>query len=127
VVQTFSAERPDHALRDGIRLWRVNGGSDGIDADASGSLAGVAPVDRIPIVQQMARFLTPGRCLDELTPASGGGRVGGHVDVHQLAPAVGDEDQHVQRLEHEGGDGEQVGGPRVVRVVGRKGAPGLAR
>src|SRR5687767_10877159 len=32
VVETFSAQSPDHSLRDGVRLWRVNRRGDGVDA-----------------------------------------------------------------------------------------------
>src|SRR5438477_12389486 len=75
----------------------------------------------------MARFLTPGRRLDHLAPDPGSGRVGGHVDVHQLAPAVLDEHQDVQRLEGERRHREQIGRPEVVRMLGQERAPGLAR
>jgi hypothetical protein len=39
--------------------------------------------------------------------------------MHEFAPTMGDEDQHVQRLEREGGYGEQVRCPEVV--MGSKG------
>ena len=84
MIQALSAECSDDAFRDCVRPRRPDGRGDGIDADPSGSLAEVTSVDRIAITQQMAGFLTPGRRLDELTPHPGGGRVGGHVDMHQL-------------------------------------------
>src|SRR5918912_3082547 len=34
--------------------------------------------------------------------------------MYQFAPAVGDKDHNVQRLERERGHGEQVGGPQMV-------------
>src|SRR5437764_9267439 len=57
----------------------------------------------------------------------GSSRLGGHIDMHQLTPAVGDEDQHVQRLEGERRDGEQVRCPQVVSMVAQERSPGLAR
>jgi hypothetical protein len=65
---------------------------------ALGSLTEIAPVDGIPIAQQ-ARTGAPGCCLDQLAPDPSGRRAGRHVHMHQLAPATGDEHQHVQRLE----------------------------
>jgi hypothetical protein len=95
VVQAFSAECPDHSLDDRVRTRRSNGCSDGIDTDPSGVPAEVAAVDGIAIAQQMTRLATLGRRFDDLAPDPGGGRVGGHIHMHQLAPTVGNEHQHV--------------------------------
>src|SRR4051812_13664741 len=75
----------------------------------------------------MSRLATPGRRLDDLTPHPGGGRASRHVDMHQLASTMRDEDEHVQGLEGESRDAEQVGRPQVVGMVAQKGAPCLAR
>ena len=91
VVQTFLAECPDNAFGNCVRTRRSNGRGDGIDTDALGPPAEVTAVDGISIAQQMPRLATPGRRLDHLAPDPGGGRVGCHVDMHQLAPTVGNE------------------------------------
>src|SRR5947209_8680245 len=127
MVQTFSAKCPDDAFGDRVRPRRSNGRGDGIDTDPSGSLAEVAPVHHVSIPQQMARLLAPRCRLDELAPDPGSGRVRRDVDMHQLAPTVGNEDQHVQGLEGERGHREQISSPEVVRMVGQERAPGLAR
>src|SRR5919199_6282690 len=62
----------------------------------------------------MTWLVAPRRRLDELSPDPRRGWVSRHVDVHQLAPAVGDEHEHVQRLEGERGYREQVGRPEMV-------------
>src|SRR3981081_3405114 len=61
VVETFSAQGPDHSLRDGVCLWRVDWRRDSVDTDAPGALPEIAAVDRIAIADQMAWFLGPGR------------------------------------------------------------------
>src|SRR5437588_1007420 len=127
VVETLSPEYADDAFDDRVRTRRSNGCSDGIDTDPSGLLVEVGAIDRVPIAEQVPRLIAPGRRLDQLTPHPGGSRAGGHVDMHQLTPTMGDEDQHVQRLEGQGGLGEQVGRPQVVSMVAQEGAPGLAR
>jgi hypothetical protein len=91
------AERPDDTFSDRVRTRRSNGRGDGIDADALGSLAQVAAVHRVAITEQMPRLATPGRRLEHLPPDPGRRGTGGHVDVHQLTPTVGDEHQDVQR------------------------------
>ena len=77
LVQTLSAERPDDSFDDGIRPRARYGCGNRIDTDPSGALAEVASVHRVVIMEQMTWL-------------------GGHVDVHQLAPAVGDEHEHVR-------------------------------
>src|SRR5207249_3758471 len=85
------------ALRNGIGFGRVDWGDDGVDANAARTLAEIAPIDRVAIAQQMPRLLAPGRRFDHLPPDPGGRRVGRHVDMHQFAPAMSDE--QVSRME----------------------------
>ena len=92
MVEALSPKRADQSFGNGVCFWRVNRGGDGVDADAPGSLAEVAAVDRISIAQQLAWLGAPGCCFDELPPNSGSRRVGCVVHVHQLAPPVGNED-----------------------------------
>src|SRR5438270_3269926 len=66
------------------------------------------------------------RGFDHLAPHPGRGRVRGHMDVHEFAPTMGNEDQHVQGFECEGGHREQVSGPQVMGVVAQERPPGLA-
>src|SRR5919199_2769072 len=75
----------------------------------------------------MAWLLTPGCRLDELAPDPGSGRVRRDVDVHQFAPAMGNEHEHVQGLEGQGRYREQVGSPDVMSMVPQERTPGLAR
>ena len=101
MIQALSAERPDYSFGDGVRARACHRRGDGINADSFGPLAEVAPVDRVVITQQMAWLVAPGRRLDHLPPHPGSRRIGRHVDVDQFPPTVGDEHEHVQRLERE--------------------------
>ena len=120
VVKTLSAERPNHFLDDRVRTRRSNGRGDAINTDPLGTLAKVAPVDGISIPQQMAWLASPGCRLDDLSPHPSGRRAGGHIDMHQLASAMRDEHQHVQRLERQSRHREQIRGPQVMSVVGQE-------
>jgi hypothetical protein len=92
---------------------------DGIDTDPSGSLTKVVAIDGVAIAEQMARLLSPGTRLDQLLPDPGRRGIGRYVEVHQLAPPMGDEHQHAQRLERQCGHGEQVGRPQhhAARII----------
>jgi hypothetical protein len=59
VVKTFSAQGADQSLRDGVRLWRVDGRRDSLDADALSAFSKLAAIDGIPIVEQMAGVSGP--------------------------------------------------------------------
>ena len=87
----------------------------------------VAAVDGVPVPHQVPRPAAPGGGLDQLPPDPRRRRMRGDGDVDELAPRVRDEEQHVQRPERQGLDGEQVGGPDAGGVVPQEGAPGLAR
>jgi len=52
--------------------------------------------------------------------------MGGDLEVDNLAPPMADEEEDVQRLESQGLDDQQVGGPDHLCVIGEKGAPTLA-
>ena len=109
-----------------FRTRRSNGCSDGVDTDPTGTLAEVTAVHGISIAEHMAWLVTPRRGFDHLAPHPGRGRVRGHMDVHEFAPTMGNEDQHVQGLEGEGGHREQVSGPQVMGVVAQERPPDLA-
>src|SRR6266540_6506878 len=64
VVEALSAQRPDNSLRDGVGLWRVDRRGECVDADTPSALPKIAAVDGVPIAEQTAWFLVPGRGLD---------------------------------------------------------------
>ncbi len=103
VVETLSPQGANHSLGNSVRRWRVDQTGDGVDADASGALTKVTAIDSVTIMQQMVWLVAPRCGLDHLSPDPGRRGVGRHVDVDQLAPTVGDEHQHIQRLERQRG------------------------
>src|SRR5919199_2909340 len=72
VVQTFSPESPDDTFSNRVRTGRMHGCGDGIDTEAPRAVAEVAPIDGVPIAEQMPRLAPPGRRLDHLAPDPGG-------------------------------------------------------
>ena len=61
VVQTLASKRSNHSLDDGIRPRCSNGRGDTVDTDPFGSLAEVATIHSIPIMEEMPRRVAPGR------------------------------------------------------------------
>jgi len=88
-------------------------------------------LSRLPTSQRYKRhkerwFAVPGCGFDQLRPNPGGGGLGGDLEVDQLAPPMADEEEDVHRLEGQGLDNQEVGGPDPLSVVGEKGEPTLA-
>ena len=50
-----------------------------------------------------------------------------HIDMHEFAPTMSEEDEDVQRLKGQGLDGKEVGSPDLRPVMGQERAPALAR
>ena len=99
VVEALIPERPHDPLGDRVRAGSPHRAEQRIDARASGPWPEVAAIDGIPVAQWIEGLPAPSRGLDELPPDPGGGGVGCRVQVHQLAPAMGDEEEHGQRPE----------------------------
>src|SRR5262245_61049421 len=76
--------------------------------------------------QRYPGVLAPGRGFDHLAPHPGGGRMSGHVEVEQAAPAVADQKEDVEGLEGQGLNHEHISCPDGLDMVGEEGAPALA-
>src|SRR6266404_8237068 len=73
--------------------------------------------DRIAVAQEVARELGKGKCLAQLLSGPICGRVGGHIEVQDATPVMGQHQKYVKDLEPDGGHGEEV----------QEGAPSLRR
>ena len=71
MVETLSAQGPDHSLRDGVGVWRMDRRGDCVDADTQSALPKIAAIDGVAIVEEMAGFLAPWCGLNELPPDPG--------------------------------------------------------
>lgn len=59
-------------------------------------------------MDQVERLSCLGRGIEQLLPDPGHRRMGGHVEMDQLATLVLDKEQHVERLEGQGLDDKQI-------------------
>src|SRR5947209_842029 len=60
MVEELSAQGPDHSLRDGVGLWRVDRPDDCVDTHALSAVPKIAAIHGVAIAEQMARFLAQG-------------------------------------------------------------------
>jgi hypothetical protein len=66
--------------------------------------------DPIAVPQQVTRELVKGKCLPQLLSRPLRGWVGGHVEVQNATPVMGQHQKHVKDLEADRGHGEEVDG-----------------
>ena len=80
------------------------------DAHVSHLFSEVLAKDGIAVAQQVARELVGGKCLPQLLSRPLRGRGGGHIEVQDAAPVMGQHQKHVEDLEAKGGYREEVDG-----------------
>ena len=83
--------------------------------------------DSIAVAQQVARQLVKGKGFPQLLSRPLCGRVGGHIEVKNTAPVMGQYQKHVKDMEPDGGHGEEVDGDQLLGVILQECAPGLRR
>jgi hypothetical protein len=127
MVETLAPQGPHDPFGDRVRPRRSDRRQHSVDAEAPGPLHEVAPVDRVAVPQQVAGHPPPRRRLDELSPDPGSRRAGSDVEVHELAPGVADEHEHVQGSVRQRLDSQEVGCPQRRPVVLQERAPRLRR
>ena len=126
VVEALLAGGPHPAFRDRVRTGRLNRGPQALDSQAGGALAEVGAPDPVTVMDQISRLAVPGCGFDQLPPDPCGGWMGGQLEVDKLTTPVTDEEDDVERLEGQGLENKEVGGPDRLRMVSKEGAPTLA-
>src|SRR6267378_4516834 len=77
--------------------------------------------------KEVARELGKGKCLAQLLSGPICGRVGGHIEVQDATPVMGQHQKYVKDLEPDGGHGEEVDREQLLGMVFQEGAPSLRR
>src|SRR5450759_962909 len=126
VVEALPAGRPHPAFDDRVCTGRLNRSPQTLDSQGGGALAEVGAPDPVTVMDQGSRLAVPWCGFDQLPPDPSSGRMGGHFEVDKLATPMTDEEDDVERLDGQGLDDEEVGGPDRLSMVGKEGAPTLA-
>src|SRR5215207_1498294 len=125
VVQTLATDRPDDAFDVGIlpgRAWR---GADGCQTERFGGAAERRVEGRVTVVQEESRGGVVREALAKLLAGPRGCRLPRHVEVHDAAPIVGEDDEDEEDPAGECGDCEEVDRDRGAEMVLKEGAPAL--
>jgi hypothetical protein len=88
-------------------------------------LAEVGAPEPVTVMDQISRLAVPWCDFDQQPPDPSRGRIGGYVAVDKLATPMTDEEDDEERLEGQGLDDDEVGGPDRLSLVGKEGAPAL--
>src|SRR6266581_8492835 len=126
VVQTLTPDRSDQPFGKAILPRRGWCGRLVPDAHGAQSARDDAAIDPIPIADEVARSLIPGKCLRYLTYNPFGRGICCDVDPDEVSAVEPDDDEGIEQVETNSWNNEQVHGGNVRRVVTQEGSPSLA-
>ena len=127
MIEAFATNGSDHPLDIGSLPRRARCRQHFANAHVSHVFSEVIAKDRIVVAQEVARELGKGKCLAQLLSGPICGRVGGHIEVQDATPVMGQHQKYVKDLEPDGGHGEEVGRDQLLGMVLQEGAPSLRR
>src|SRR5450631_1324870 len=125
MIDALAPDRSDQPFGKAIlprRGWR-----DRLVPDAHGAKSACdnAPIDPIPIADEVVRSLIPGKGLRYLTGNPFCRRICCDVDPEEVSAAEPDDDEGIKQVETDRWNHEQVHGGDVRRVVAQEGSPPL--
>src|SRR6266436_6519012 len=126
VVHTFTPDRSDQPFGKAILPRRGWCGRLVPDAHGAKSACDNAPIDPIPIADEVVRSLIPGKGLRYLTCNPFSRRICCDVDPDEVSAAEPDDDEGIEQAKTDRWNNEQVHGRNVRRVVTQEGSPSLA-
>src|SRR5690348_10327172 len=117
MVQALAPNRTNHALDVGPLPGGSRGAQHFLDTHVSHlSPEGIAE-DSIAVAQQVARKLIKWERFSQLLSGPLRGGVGGHVEVQNAPPVMGQYKEHVKNLETDGGDSKEVDRDQLLDVI----------
>ena len=125
VVETLPSKRAHHPLAYGVRLRCPKRRQDRLDANGTSTSNERLSEARISIPDDVAGLATPRRGLNHLPPRPLCRWMLGHVEIDDRSTPMFDEEEHVQSLERQGVDGEEVTSPDLRSMIGKERSPCL--
>ena len=113
MIEALAPNGTNHPLYIGSLPRRARCGQHFVDAHVSHLFSEVIAEDRIAVAQQVTRELVKGKGLPQLLSRPLRGRVGGHIEVQNATPVMGQYQKHVKDLETDGGHREEVDGDQL--------------
>ena len=127
MIEALATNGSKHSLYIGSLPRRARCRQDFADAHVSHLFSEVIAKDPIAVPQQVAWELLKGKCLPQLLSRPLRGRVGGHIEVQDATPVMGQHQKHVKDLETDRGHCEEVDRDQLLGMIVQKCAPSLRR
>ena len=127
VIETLPPHGADQTFDVRILPGRPGSGEHLGDAESGYPMAEGEAVHSIAIPKQVPRGRFPGEGLHQLMSCPLSRRMLGHVEVEDLSPLVGQDEEAEQHLESGGRHGEEVDRDKFTYVVVEEAAPGRRR
>jgi len=117
MIEALASNRSNHSLYIGSLPRRARCRQNFVGAHVSHLFSEVIAEDSIAVAQQVARELGKGKRLPQLLSRPLRGGVGGHIEVLDAMPVMGQNQKHVEDLKTDGGHGEEVDGDQLLGVI----------
>ncbi len=126
VIQPLATNAPDPALRRPVLPRTTVSGSLGLDSEVLDRVEDTIREDRVVVVDPESVGVLFGKRLPELLDRPRRGRVGREIEVQDSPLPVLDDEPHVEQLEVDGRNDEEVHCRDDIPVVSEKGHPALS-
>jgi len=127
MIEALASNGSNHSLHIGSLPRRARCRQDLANAHVSHLFSEVIAKDPIALPQQVTRELLKRKSLPQLLSRPLRGWVGGHVEVQNTAPVMGQHQKHVKDLEADRGHREEVDRDQLLSMILQKCAPSLRR
>src|SRR5215471_10855486 len=127
VVQTFSANTPDHPFRVAV-VPRTPGRCRHLsDTQSFHSCSENMPIDPITISYQVSRHSVVRKRFHDLLSSPIGGWVFRHIEMQNTATVMRQDDEDIKHTELDGRNRKEVDRDHLADVISKKRHPGLRR
>ena len=110
MIEALASNGADHSLYIGTLPRRARCRQNFADAQVSHLFAEVIAENSIAVAQQVAGQLVKRKGLPQLLSRPHRGWVGGHIEVQNATPVMGQHQKHIEDLETDRGHREEVDG-----------------
>src|SRR5262250_2234674 len=127
MVQALAPNRANDPFHIGSLPGRARGRQHFFDVHVSHPFSEVPAKDAVAVAQQVARDMVKGEGFSQLLTRPLSGWMATHVEVKNAPTIMSQDQKHVEYLETDGGDREEINGDDLQEVVLEESAPGLRR
>ena len=127
VVQAIPTYGADQPFTESILPRAPGRCHDFLDANRLNPFFKFFTINPVTIPQQIQRFASVGKRLNELLAGPACGRVACHVEMHDTPAIMGKNDEDKQDAKGGGGNHEKVDGDQVLDMIVQESAPCLGR